>query len=278
MILMITVVAEGKPCGNWRSGFARLGLLLPKADRLALLEAGLGRKRPLPIGAHRRLIRRYQKILRQINRLRRCFLRRYRKSHTWRSRKRVLRQVEITLRQVLEEALLPLWIGTPWDYYGTAEVPHQKAIACGYYVTHLLLGLGFRFPENFKYKKTMHIYEFAKLTATGMIRRLSSRGLTYSTSNRPISAFKVPLKEKGPGIYILGLDNHVGLVLYDGNRAHFWHSAYDEPGVWAKREDLYHSPVAKASAYRLIGKLSPVSYRKWLYRHTIYVKRRHRRR
>lgn len=177
--------------------------------------------------------------------------------------------------RVLDQVTLPLWIGTSWDFYGTATAPHQKSIACGYFVVHALRSVGFRFPQNFLYRSKkrgpMRIYKFAKQAAGTMARIVSRPSQRFITSRKPITSLKKPLKKMGPGLYILGLDDHVGLVLYDGKFAAFWHSNYAEPQAWVKRENLYDSPVAKASKYRLLAKVHQSWLRKWMSRQPIRV-------
>jgi hypothetical protein len=58
----------------------------------------------------------------------------------------------------------------------------------------------------------------------------------------------------GPGLFILGLDNHVGFVFYDGKKVLFVHSTYlGEQEVMA--EELESSLPVLTSEYRIIGKI-----------------------
>src|SRR4051812_5282380 len=40
------------------------------------------------------------------------------------------------------ETIIPEWIGTAWNFYGTSEKPHEGTIACGYFVTTILRDAG----------------------------------------------------------------------------------------------------------------------------------------
>ena len=274
-ILFVPSLSASKTCGNWRGQFKKRGILLPAKSREALIKVGLGRERPQPSGIQKKIIRRYRRIRWATNRVRRCYLRQYLKAQTENTRNKILFHAEQTARQILEEAVLPLWIGTPWHYYGTATYPHQKKLACGYFLVHALKALGFKFPENFYWpnrrRRRKHIYEYAKLSPTGMVKALSSPESIYTAVGLDTKKMLVHLRKQGPGIYILGLDNHVGLVLFDGTQAAFWHSNFLKN--WVNREDLFKSLVATASMHHILGKLRPEIYRWWLFRFGIYVKR-----
>lgn len=268
------------PClQGWRRGVQKERLLLSSRLRVKLLKQALSPHPIRPKGAHRRIIKRYDRLLLHNKRLRRCLYRRWRKSRGKR-RKRALRQSEEIARWVLERAVLPLWLGTRWDFYGTATKPHQKRIACGYFLVHALLSVGFLFPETFWYRSRkrgpMKIYEFAKQSAFGMARLMSSRALTVVQSRRPVSALISAARRLGPGLFVLGLDNHVGLVLYDGKNAYFWHAAFEEPKVWVKRERLEQAGVVRASQLKMLAKLSPKRIRGWLQRASVRVKPKRR--
>jgi hypothetical protein len=44
--------------------------------------------------------------------------------------------------------------------------------------------------------------------------------------NRPIEEIKADMKERGNGLYIVGLDFHVGYLLQEGDSTYFIHSNY----------------------------------------------------
>ena len=256
-------------CRNWRAVFRSKGLLFGTSERKRLIQKAIKRKQPKVRGNHRVLVHRYPKLTQEIDRVRACLKKRYRKIRSKRQRMRFLQEVRVISRGLLEEAVFPVWLGTTWGFYGTAEEPHKGKVACGYFVVNTLRGLGFRFPENHIARTRVgnkRIFDFAKLPAGRMIRKLAHRTDIKAFSRKPIASLLPSLQKLGEGIYILGLDFHVGFILYDGKKAYFWHSSYEGDGKigWVKRERLVRSTVAGSSKYRVFGKLSLATHQGWL--------------
>ena len=59
----------------------------------------------------------------------------------------------------------------------------------------------------------------------------------------------------GFGLYVVGLDNHTGFILNDGNKAYFIHSTFIKPACVLK-ENVNESKVLANSRYRVIGKVN----------------------
>ncbi|NJL11734.1 MAG: hypothetical protein HC913_01030 [Microscillaceae bacterium] len=74
----------------------------------------------------------------------------------------ILSEARHFLRQTLFEELVPFWLDTEWDYNGTTEMPRQGTIACGYFVSTLLLHLGFSFDK----------YRLSQMPSSEMIKQL----------------------------------------------------------------------------------------------------------
>ena len=47
--------------------------------------------------------------------------------------------VKKIILDIIYNRLIPQWYGTPWDFHGTAEYPNSGSIACGYFVTTILI-------------------------------------------------------------------------------------------------------------------------------------------
>jgi len=69
-----------------------------------------------------------------------------------------------------------------------------------------------------------------------------------------INDFVNAVKEWGPGMYIVGLDVHVGFVVNTGDEVYFIHSSYVDPFMVVS-ERAIESPVLIASKYRVLGKV-----------------------
>ncbi len=143
----------------------------------------------------------------------------------------------------LVDDLIPAWHGTPWDFYGTSEVPGQGHIACGYYVTTLLRDAGFRVE---RVRLAQQASENIIKTLVGEDRITRYRDLSGSHVTRAVA-------DLGDGLYVVGLDIHVGLLVVEGGTVRFCHASYLDP-VAAVCESPRTAP-AFISGYRVVGKL-----------------------
>src|SRR2546423_10076098 len=151
-------------------------------------------------------------------------------------RRETLRAARELLVTTLRDELLPAWNGTPWAMNGTSVVPHEGSIACGYFVSTTLLHAGFRVERA----------KLGQQASEDITRSLVTTAPIWHTSDQPIDAFLDRLRPCGPGIYLVGLDNHVGYVIVDGDDTWFHHAA---PGV-VRREPARTAPVLATSHLR----------------------------
>jgi hypothetical protein len=153
------------------------------------------------------------------------------------------------------EKIIPAWIGTRWDFYGTSQIPQQGAIACGYFVTTVLRDADFSIQR----------IKLAQAASEVMIKKLVNEKYIHRFSNLPLQHFLANVKSQGYGLYIIGLDNHTGFIYNDGVSIYFIHSTF----VGTKNvqwELADKSIVLVASKYKVIGKISAdaVAMRKWI--------------
>jgi len=144
----------------------------------------------------------------------------------------------------LRDSLFPCWYGTPWSFYGTTEEPGKGAIACGYFVTTVLRDIGFRIQR----------IKLAQCPSEEMIKVVCTHKSIRRYSNASISHFTKEAKQMGLGLYIVGLDNHTGFILNDGNEVYFVHSTFVKPACVIS-EKVIESKILAASKYRVIGKV-----------------------
>jgi hypothetical protein len=170
------------------------------------------------------------------------------------SRDHIIQEAESRIVQTVGQKLLPYWYDMEWDYNGHSEIPQQGKIACGYLVTNILRDVGFKIDR----------IRLAQQPSTYIIKSLVGRDHIKKFSNMPIDEFVDVIKNWGKGLYIVGLDLHVGFVLND-SEVYFIHSTYVPPRKVLK-EIAKESLVLEASAYRIVGKLTPNHEltRKWL--------------
>ncbi|MFH1463464.1 MAG: hypothetical protein ABIO70_03675 [Pseudomonadota bacterium] len=149
--------------------------------------------------------------------------------------------------------LIPAWEGTPWEFYGTTETPGEGTIACGYYVSTLLRDAGFR-VERVKLAQQASEHIIQTLTPEDLIWRTSDAGVTRSLS---------PLEEHGDGLYMVGLDCHVGLLVREDGAVRFCDASYLAPTAVTCHDP--QTAFSYRSRYRVIGMLlSDDMMRGWL--------------
>ncbi len=135
------------------------------------------------------------------------------------------------------------WYGTPWDFNGTTRIPKKGKIACGYFVTTVLLDAGFKIPR----------IKWAQLPSETFIKKISTN--TKRIYNKPVEDVISILNIKGDGLYIVGLDTHVGFLYKNGEVMQFVHSNYYEKEIGVMSQNINVDSPLKNSSYRFIGKI-----------------------
>lgn len=110
------------------------------------------------------------------------------------------------------------WKDTPWDFNGTTQTPKQGAIACGYFVTTMLQEMGMK----------LHRVRLSTCAASEMMQQLVPHQKMNKLNNLTYNAFCDSLLHLGKGVYIIGLDYHVGFIVNDGQAVWFVHSYFVE--------------------------------------------------
>lgn len=170
-------------------------------------------------------------------------------------RENLLSQTRELLQMSLPR-LMRCWLGTPWDFNGTAHEPGTGKVACGYFVSSVLQDAGFKVEWAPLAQQASQNILGTFLPPEKMRIRV---GMDYD-------AFLEELLLSGPGIYIVGLDSHVAfLVITTSNEIRFIHSSGSNPSCVID-EPREHSDVVRNSEYRVTGNLtaSDEVLRKWL--------------
>lgn len=142
--------------------------------------------------------------------------------------------------------IFPVWYGTDWAFHGTTTKPGEGTIACGYFVSTCLLHAGFK-VERIK------LAQQASQTIIETFMAKSDRDIL--AGGKPMKVIREYLKKEGDGIYIVGLDSHVGFVSVSGDDMAFIHSSYYEPGSFVKSEKIDSKNPFRDSQYRVFGKM-----------------------
>lgn len=207
----------------------------------------------------------YQATLNNIETKRQEFYSAYKIATSAQSQAEIIESIQDYLSESLEQNIFPAWYGTVWDYNGMSAVPGEGKIACGYFITRILSQLGFKI----KY------IQLAQQTSRNMIRNLVPKvDIIYSFNNEAVNSVKEKIKQLGKGIYIAGLDCHVGFIIYDGDEFYrFVHASYYSPPLCVVSETLDTDNPFAHSQYRVIGKLfSRELIEQWLKGEDIPVK------
>lgn len=160
------------------------------------------------------------------------------------ARRAVLREAALYLEGTLIDAVLPRWDGTPWSFSGTSTTPGEGSIACGYFVSTTLEEAGLRVERR----------RLAQQAAEDIIKTLAPPEAITRFSDVPVEKFEAAVAARGDGLYVVGLDIHVGYLIVKGGRVLFHHSSYVGPRTVVREEAAAASPLAQ-SRYRVVGKL-----------------------
>lgn len=154
--------------------------------------------------------------------------------------------------------LMESWVGTRYSYSGTSQVPRKGRIACGYYVSTVLEHAGFDLDR----------VEVARQASEQIIRTVVPEADIDRFRRASRKEVVAAVEDRGPGVYVVGLDTHVGFLLNDGTDApvRFCHSTRRrKQGVIC--ETAVDSPSLK-SRYTVLGRLdNAVAIDSWLQGH-----------
>ncbi len=147
--------------------------------------------------------------------------------------------------------LIPTWKGTDWAFYGATQTPRTGTIACGYFVSTVLQDAGFDVE-----RVTM-----AQQASEHIIMTMSPSSAIWRYRGRTRSQVATHVEAQGDGLYIVGLDYHVGFLVKEADTLQMCHS---DPNDGVVCEDARTSS-AFVSDYRVVGRvLHDETVEKWL--------------
>lgn len=172
---------------------------------------------------------------------------------TWSSANK-LSIAQDSISYLLGDSLAPYWIGTVWDFNGVSKKPQSGQIACGYFVYGLLEDAGFNLPR----------IKLSQATSEKSIKAIINETYIKRFSNKDMDTFVSSMQAWGDGIYLVGLDYHIGMLQVNGDEVLFIHSSVYPP-VAVVIEDASSSAALTHTAYRIVGKLNnATTMQKWL--------------
>lgn len=169
----------------------------------------------------------------------------YKKATDQTARKAILQRARQVFVASINDDIFPDWYGTDWDFYGTTEKPGEGKIACGYFVSTVLRDAGLK----------VNRVSMAQQASENIIKSLTTEPFINRYRNLSLEKFVAEIEKLGAGLYVVGLDFHVGFLYHDGAKVYFVHSSYVEPSETIK-EKAAASPVLGATKYRVVGKIS----------------------
>ena len=157
----------------------------------------------------------------------------------------LLREAAAAFSDIVGNQLAPYWYGTPWDFNGTTEIPGEGKIACGYFVCTLMKHAGLQVER----------VRLSQQASQNIILTLTSAPWMHKGHGMPLAPFVEKIKALGPGVSLVGLDNHVGILWHDGTELWFVHSTVAETRAVIK-ERASESRVLDNSKYRIVGQIT----------------------
>jgi len=137
--------------------------------------------------------------------------------------------------------VFPAWMGMPsgGGPQATASLPHAPGmyISCSYFLTAALQNAGLVLESRARFAQAPAAWiERALLPPGGQIHRWG---------NLPPDELERRLLALGDGLYVVGLDIHVGFIVVRDGHARFVHSSYTPPGT------VVNEPVVESMAIAL---------------------------
>lgn len=143
----------------------------------------------------------------------------------------------------IADPIFKAWYNTPWDFNGHTDTPQKGQIACGYFVTTTMRDMGFQ----------LNRYKWAQKSAEDLVRIACSDIKQFY--QQPMTDIIKYIEDSGEGLYLVGLDCHVGYIYYYKGKMQFVHSNYYRPKIGVMSENLIGRNPLNDSKYRIIGKL-----------------------
>lgn len=199
----------------------------------------------------------YAEIMQNIERFRKEKAQELKLATTQNEKENIKSECRDSLFIQLKDNVFPAWYGTAWAFEGITETPKigeypvvarvdTNRIACGYFITRIMRKMQFR----------INPYKIAQQNPEGIVRNFVKNEDIFYSNNESVSLLKKKLQKRGKGIYVTGLDGHVGFIVYDGDDYfRFVHSTYYDPPLKVVSEKLESYNPLNHSQNRIVGKL-----------------------
>lgn len=186
----------------------------------------------------------YATLKGELERWRLDLAKRYRAAQGAQAKAAVEDDARVLLEHVLPE-MMRCWLGTPWDFHGTAGQPGEGKIACGYFVATVLKDAGFKVDR----------YRLAQQPSENILRSFLPKEACKLTVGQEYETFATGMNAREPGVYVVGLDTHVAFIVTGEEGFRFIHSSGSSPWCVVD-EDQEAAVVLQRSKWRMIGNLT----------------------
>lgn len=197
---------------------------------------------------------RYARLCQELAQQRQTLATRWSQARKPREKEAIENETRALLETKLPE-MMRCWLGTPWDFNGTATAPGGGKIACGYFVATILRDAGFRVERA----------RLAQQASENIMRSFLDAKACHRSARQPYETFAAGVHAGEPGISIVGLDSHVGFLVNTADDFHMIHSSGSQP--WCVVDEASdQAGVLQRSNYRVTGHLTADRgvIRKWL--------------
>ncbi len=186
----------------------------------------------------------YEVLAGELERWRLELSEKYSKARTAGEREAVEHDARVVLELVMPE-MMRCWLGTEYDFNGTAEKPGEGKVACGYFVSTVIRDAGFR----------VNRYKLAQQPSENIMRTFLPGDACLLKVGEDFETYADRVQGMEPGVYIIGLDTHVGFIVNEGDGVIFYHSSgAGDRGV--VEENRKSAGAIRNSKWRMIGGLT----------------------
>jgi hypothetical protein len=206
---------------------------------------------------------RYTTLVAELERWRGNLREAHAKARTAEEKAAVENDARVILELVMPE-MMRCWLGTPYDFNGTADKPGGGKVACGYFVSTVIRDAGFRVDR----------YKLAQQPSGNILHTFLKREKCLLKVGQDFDSYAEWMEGMDPGVYLIGLDSHVGFIVIGADGARFFHSSrWQDRGV--VDEAGRKAGALRHSNWRMIGGLTadPDVIRMWLGGEKVKVRR-----
>ena len=171
------------------------------------------------------------------------------------TKKEIEKEAQKYIYETLLNKIIPHWYGMSWDMAGYSIIPQDGYVGCSYFISNTLLHTGFK----------LNRYRIAQAYSKAIARSMQASGdLVVLEGKSRQELIQFMKKNYSEGLFIIGLDSHVGYLLYRKDEVFIIHSSYyvDAKIVIEKAK---FSPALDSNIF-VIGELTTntETIKKWL--------------